>query len=223
MSKKILVVAAHPDDEALGCAGTIAKHIKNGDTVRILFMTNGVGARDGVSKKDVVERNSATLEAMELLGVKDFHFFNFQDNEMDKHSLLEVVKVIEENCINFAPEIIYTHHYGDLNIDHKVTHNAIITAFRPVPGSSVKKIMSFEVPSSTDWIFREREIFVPNIFSNISDFIELKMEVLNKYEKEMREYPHARSFQNLKSLAKLRGASVGFQYAEAFMLIRENF
>ena len=220
MSKIILVVAAHTDDEAMGCGGTIARHIAEGDEVHLLFMTDGVGSRE-VLAEEVIDRLNAAQQATQTLGVSSYTNLSFPDNRMDAVPLLDIVKEVEANISEIKPEIIYTHHIGDLNIDHQVTHKAVMTACRPQPGFSVKTIYAFEVLSSTEWQTPNLVPFVPNVFINITDYLSTKINVCNAYYEEMREVPHSRSLQHIELLAKHRGYSIGVDAAEAFMLIRE--
>ena len=219
MTKTVLVVAAHTDDEALGCGGTIAKHVASGDEVHLLFMTNGVGSRE-VNSNEAEERLHAAHKAAEILGVRSCCNLSFPDNRMDSVPLLDVVKEIEKTIKMVQPQIIYTHHVGDLNVDHQVTHKSVITACRPQPGFCVKEIYVFEVLSSTEWQTNDRLYFNPNVFVDISDFIELKRKVLESYYLEMRMPPHSRSIENVLRLNAIRGNSVGISFAEAFKLVR---
>jgi LmbE family N-acetylglucosaminyl deacetylase len=216
----VLVIAAHADDEALGCAGTIAKHIKNGDHVTIAFMTNGVSARTTFEDKDEGERIGAAEKAMKILGVSDVRQYAFPDNKMDSLPLLDIVKEIENILSEVSPSIVYTHFSHDLNIDHRVTHTAVMTACRPQLGSTVKKILSFEVLSSTEWNSPSQQIFIPHYIVNITEFWEKKLAVLKCYHDEMRDFPHSRSYQCVEALATLRGATNGFEKAEAFFVER---
>ena len=205
---KILVVAAHPDDETIGCGGAIARHVSEGDEVGIITLTNGVSAR-------VAEK------AMNLLGAKWIGQGDFSDNGMDKNPLLEIIKYIEDIKETFYPDIIYTHTPHDLNIDHRVTTSAVLTAFRPQPEESYQEIRLFEEPSSSDFTTESLHgSFAPNLFIDITNFITFKMEALKFYDTEMREYPHSRSYMNVETVAKYRGASVGIPLAEAFQIVR---
>jgi len=220
MSKIVLVVAAHSDDEVLGCAGTIARHVDNGDTVHLLFMTDGVGARDSGSDH-VVERRLMSQMAAETLGVESVTYCNFPDNQMDTIPLIEVVQSIEKEINQLMPEIIYTHHIGDLNVDHQLTHKAVITACRPQPDFCVKEIYAFEVLSSTEWSAPYVcDGFNPNMYVDITEFYEKKVQALHAYEQEMREYPHSRSVKGVAALCQYRGISVGVEMAEAFQIVR---
>jgi N-acetylglucosamine malate deacetylase 1 len=211
----ILVISAHPDDEVLGCGAVIAKHTKNGNKVQAVFMSDGYGSRDTGKN-----RNSLANEASKILGCESPIFLNFPDNQLDTVPLLSIVKKIECVINDFYPSIIYTHHIGDLNIDHQITHKAVMTACRPQPNFCVKEIYAFEVLSSTEWQTPGILPFSPNVFIEITDYIDIKKQALEAYSAEMRPPPHTRSIDNALRLNALRGNSVGVDYAEAFKLIR---
>lgn len=223
----ILVVAAHPDDEVLGCGGTIAKHAKNGDTINVAILAQGVASRH-LEQKNEIEINKKILDlevaaqlANERLGVASLIFKNLPDNKMDSLDRLEVVKIVEDLVIRFKPNVIYTHHVGDVNIDHQIINQAVVTACRPQPGHCVKQLLFFEVASSTEWQPPAAGFyFKPNWFVDITQTLDLKLEALKSYECEMRSYPHARSIKALEHLARWRGACVGVEAAEAFELGR---
>jgi LmbE family N-acetylglucosaminyl deacetylase len=220
MTKTVLVIAAHSDDEALGCSGTIAKHVANGDVVHVLFMTDGVGSRQ-VSDLGADDRKAAAQVAGDILEITSMRNLNFPDNKMDSVPLLDVAKEIEAMVVEIAPDIIYTHHVGDLNVDYQITHKAVMTACRPQPGFCVKEIYAFEVLSSTEWQTPGLMPFIPNVFVDITNFMQIKKKVLEAYKLEMREVPHSRSIENVFQLNKLRGNSVGVYCAESFISIRE--
>lgn len=215
--KNVLVVAAHSDDEALGCAGTLAKHIANGDSVSVMFMTNGVASR---GTDNDISRVSAAENAMKALGVSVVKQFDFPDNAMDSVPLLEVVKAVESIVDEVKPNIIYTHHAGDLNIDHTITHRAVMTACRPMPDSCVKSIFAFEVLSSTEWQSYQEPAFIPSYFVDVTAYADKKLKVVKCYQEEMRQVPHSRSIEHVEVLMRHRGYSVGCSAAEAFMTIR---
>jgi len=219
MNKTILVIAAHSDDEALGCSGVIARHVAEGDNVHLLFMTDGVTSRANAGT-GVVRRLTASQNSARILKVSSFTNLNFPDNKMDSIPLLDIVKEIENTIVQTQPEVIYTHHIGDLNIDHQITHKAVVTACRPQPGFCVEEIYAFEVLSSTEWNTPGVEAFSPNVFIDITDYIDIKKQVLEVYSEEMHQPPHSRSIDNALRLNALRGNSVGVDYAEAFELIR---
>ena len=220
MNKVVLVVAAHADDEALGCGGTIAKHVAQGDEVHVVLMADGVGSRGGGLEVSLSARTEATQRAMTILNVKSWHAFGFPDNRMDSLPLLDIVQPLETIISKIAPHRIYTHHYGDLNIDHRITHQATLTACRPLPGSSIREILTFEIMSSTEWNASVLAPFLPNFYVDISEYQHVKMHALDAYGLEMRPAPHSRSIEHLNSLAEHHGYCVGVRAAEAFMVIR---
>lgn len=220
MTNCVLVVAAHTDDEALGCGGTIVRHVKEGDTVYAVFMADGVTSRSVAGPKDLANRNSVAENARDILGIKECFYMGLPDNRMDSIPLLEVVQKLEPVIDRIKPNIVYTHYHGDLNVDHRITHQAVMTACRPLPGSSVRAIYAFEVMSSTEWATSGMHPFTPDHFVNISDYLSIKLQALNEYREEMREIPHSRSIQHIEFLAYHRGHSVGIRAAEAFMSVR---
>jgi len=217
-NKKILIIAAHPDDEILGCGGTISK-LKNENCIEVLFMTNGVSSRKK-NKKQILRRKKAYLNLFKHLSLPVPKNFNLPDNEMDKIPLLKIVKKIEQKIRSYRPDTIITHYSHCLNIDHKITYEAVITACRPVNELSVKKILSFEIPSSTDWALYKGKNFQPNYFIDISKHIKNKINLIKFYKEELRSYPHSRSIPAIKALASFRGVSCGVKYAEGFYLNR---
>lgn len=220
----VLVVAAHPDDEALGCGGTIARHAADGDVVHVLFLADGETSRGNEkgSAAAIARRESAAREAAGILGAEAPRFAGFPDNQLDTIPLLEVTQAVETVLREIQPHTVYTHHWGDLNVDHRMVHQAVLTACRPQPGAPVKAIYTFEVPSSTEWASpRPDQAFLPVRFTDISDFLDTKMKALGCYEDEMRPFPHARSMKGVEALALWRGTSAGMAAAEAFMVVRE--
>lgn len=226
MNRKVLVVAAHPDDEVLGVGGTIVRHAKNGDAIHIMIMAEGITSRTmrrdvDFSKDKLEELHSKSHEVAKMLGAEKLTMCKFPDNRMDSVDLLDVVKEIEKEVDSFKPEVVYTHHAGDVNVDHTVTHNAVITACRSLPDCSVRTILFFETLSSTEWQMQTSDkIFYPNWFVDISDCLEQKQTALKLYESEMRSFPHPRSYEAVEHLAKYRGCIIGCDTAEAFMLGR---
>ncbi len=220
MAKTVLVIAAHPDDEALGCGGAIARHAAEGDAVHVVFMAEGVGSRNGELAQALNERNRAKALALRILGVSSSHSLDFPDNRMDSLPLLDIVQPLERIVREIRPCTIYTHHRGDLNVDHSVTHQAVMTACRPQPDSTVREILAFEVMSSTEWSGPGPLIFEPNVFIEITHHWSKKRQALEAYALEMRQIPHSRSIEHLDVLARHRGVCVGVNRAEAFKLIR---
>jgi LmbE family N-acetylglucosaminyl deacetylase len=225
MLRKILVVAAHPDDEVLGCGGTLAKFASMGAMVNVSFMSDGVTSRPGdpdMHQREREARKAAAMRAGEILGVHNLSFGIFPDNSMDSVALLDVVREIEDIINRIRPDTVLTHHAGDLNIDHRRVHEAVVTACRPMPGHSVRTLLSFEVVSSTEWQLAESApAFLPNWFEDISATLDRKLAALDAYDAELRAWPHPRSRRAVEHLARWRGATVGTQAAEAFMLGRQ--
>tara|TARA_B100001027_G_C16185231_1_gene293396 strand:+ start:79 stop:750 length:672 start_codon:yes stop_codon:yes gene_type:complete len=217
-NKKILIIAAHPDDEILGCGGTILK-LKKNNLIKVIFMTNGTDAR-GKNKKASQKRIQGCLNLFKKLKLNKPLILNFPDNKMDSVPLLKIVKKIEEILSKFNPEVVFTHFDGCLNIDHQITFKATVTACRPLKKTSVKKILSFEVPSSTEWALSKDKKFQPNYYINISKHIKEKILLMKYYKDEIRPFPHSRSLKSIKTLSEYRGASAGVKNAEAFYLYR---
>lgn len=223
MTKKVLVVVAHADDEVIGCGGTLAKFAATGHDIRLIILADGESARaDGGNLIEKIRfRKEACLQASKAIGIQDVVFFDFPDNRLDALPLLDIVIEIEKYSQKFLPDVVFTHHGGDLNIDHRIAFKACMTVFRPMPGQSVKKIITFEVLSSTEWQSPYHpSAFNPNWFVNINSTYHQKVKSLEFYKDEMREFPHPRSLAALRNLAEYRGAMIGCELAEAFMLIR---
>ncbi len=223
--KKILVVVAHPDDEVLGCGGTLLKSAEKGAKIKTVIVSEGVSSRshkDSASlEKQKKRRVESSIKVNKLIKGSKIVNLNFPDQKLDTIAMLRITQRIEKEIENFSPEVIYTHHHGDLNLDHRIVNNATITACRPMPNSSIREIFTFEILSSTDWKAQgENNQFVPNYFNDITKYLEKKIKLLKIYKNEMRKWPHSRSFENVRFLAKTRGAAVGCKAAEAFQLVR---
>ena len=224
MTKSVLVVAAHADDEVLGCGGTIARHVAEGDIVHVVFMADGVlSRRDSQMEEKLQHRNQARDEALRILGVTHCHTLDFRDNCMDSVPLLDVVQALEPIVQQVRPKRVYTHHHGDMNIDHRVTHQAVMTACRPLPGSTVREILTFEIMSSTEWATPGVMPFTPNAFVDITNYMQIKIKALEAYKIEMRSAPHSRNIAHLETLARHRGYTVGIDAAEGFMICKYIF
>lgn len=220
--KNILVIVAHPDDEVIGLGGAIARHADEGCNIFSLAMTNGVGARECVTDYQISSRAKASKNAANLMGMTWLDSPDYPDNAMDTVSMLEVVRTVENAKLNINPSIIYTHSYADLNVDHRITSAATLTAFRPQPSEVWTEIRTFEVPSATDYgLNLTANTFTPNLYINIEKTWNVKLAALREYSTEMRESPHARSLNGIENLAKLRGNQCGVNYAEAFEVIRK--
>ncbi|MBE8398954.1 PIG-L deacetylase family protein [Leptospira borgpetersenii] len=228
MNKKILTVAAHPDDEILGCGATMARLSEEGYEIHILILAEGLTSRENVrdrnSKlKELGELAQTASKASEVIGAKFIEVLDFPDNRMDSIDRLDIIKVVERKIEEIQPEIIFTHFKNDLNIDHRVTSDAVITACRPYPKQVVKELYFFEVPSNTEWqVGNQSETFNPNYFVSINETqMKKKINALKVYQSEMREFPHARSIEAINALVNWRGASIGVGMAEAFVVGRK--
>jgi len=215
VARSVLVIAPHGLDETLGCGGAIARHADEGDTVHVLVLFG-----DG-SGRDAARRVNAQKSA-KILGAQPPRFAGFPENRSDTLPLLDIVGVTEKCVAEVKPQVVYVSHGGNLNIDHQTAFKAAATALRPVPGSSVRAVYTYEILSSTDWAPRGLgEAFQPARFVDISAQLERKMKALEAYGDEMRPAPHARSLGNVRALAALRGATIGVAAAEGLMVVRE--
>ncbi|MFH1443924.1 MAG: PIG-L deacetylase family protein [Candidatus Peregrinibacteria bacterium] len=222
----ILVVAAHPDDEVLGCGGTIARMAQEKNAVHVLILGEGFTARYADASEAPAEEkeklHKQAKAAGKRLGATSVTIATFPDNRFDTVPLLDIVKVIEEKIEELKPETVFTQHGGDLNIDHERTFRAVLTATRPMESSSVKHVYAYEVPSSTEWSFGKfAPAFHPNFFMDISGSLDQKIEAMALYEGESRIFPHPRSAESLRAHAHYWGSMAGLKTAEAFELIRE--
>lgn len=213
-----LIIAAHPDDEILGCGGLINKyHLK--EDFFVLIMTNGADSRYENNMNDILINNA--INANKIIGTKEVFFENFIDQKLDTYPLTDIINVIEKYIDKLKPKRVFTQHIGDLNKDHQILSKAVLTATRPVVNQIVKEIYTFTVPSSTEWNFIQGEnIFIPNVYVDIKDNIEKKIEAMKIYESECRDFPHPRSPDALRIYAQYFGINVGLEFAESFKLNR---
>jgi len=222
----ILIIAAHPDDEVLGCGASIAKWSQQGHSVNVLIMAEGSTSRSATRDRqghatELSGLKKAAQQAGHILGVTSVTLLKFPDNRMDSVDRLDIVKAIEAQIEQYQPHTIVTHHAGDVNIDHRLIHEAVFTACRPQPEHPVRRLLAFEVPSSTEWSpSGSLPQFVPNHFEDVSKTLPHKLNALAAYSTEMRNWPHARSLPAVEHLAHWRGATVGCEAAEAFMVLR---
>lgn len=218
MTERVLVVAAHPDDETLGCGGMLASLSDRGAESFVIFVADGVTSRlEQVQSTE--ERRRSAEQAMSVLGVSGVFDLGFSDQLLDTVALTEVANAIGDVVESVRPSAVFTHSASDLNLDHRLTLEATLVACRPVPDSSVRRVLSFEVLSSTGW-FPGVTSFDARYFFDISLTLDRKVAALNCYSDEMRPWPHARSIASVESLARSRGSSVGLPAAEAFEVLR---
>lgn len=219
-SRHVLVIAAHPDDELLGVAGTLALHVEKGDSVSVAILGQGVLSRENGAREELAVLQAQSRAAAEIIGIKEVVFEDLPDNAFDTVGMLQVAKMVERLVTRFRPDIIYTHHAQDLNVDHRMTNQAVITACRPCASHVPAEIYTYETLSSTEWQSKLHEPFRPNVYVDIASTLEKKLAALAEYHSEMRPYPHARSLEGIRILAQYRGLESGYTAAEAFHLER---
>lgn len=216
----VLVIAPHPDDEILGCGGTIAKHVTNGDDVYVAIVTKGTSP---MFSPEIIEKGrDECKKADSFLGVKETRFLDFPAAKMEeipRYKLNDAfITVIQE----IRPNIVYLPHRGDMQLDHKMTVDAAMVALRPKYDHIVKKIYAYETVSETGWdIPNLTNEFIPTMYNDISEYIEKKIKALSFFESQVADYPNARSLKAVEALAIFRGTTVNVAAAEAFMVIRE--
>lgn len=223
--KNILVFAAHPDNELLGEGGTIRCLVDKGACARAVIMAEGLtsrgDAREDIDKDALIALQRDAYAASKKIGYASIDFCGLPDNRMDKLDLLDVVKIVSSFVEKYNPDTVFTHHHGDLNIDHRITCEAVLTACRPIKTCNVRRIYAFETPSSTEWGVPYSEPFMPNVFFDVTNTFEAKIQGIECYKTEKTEYPHPRSADALRALGKYRGTNVNCEMAEGFMLLRE--
>jgi LmbE family N-acetylglucosaminyl deacetylase len=226
MSRKILVVSAHIGDEILGCGGTLARHMRMGDAVRVIVLGEGWTSRTkslqkGLEALDLDAFEEQAHRALGALAVTDVRFHRLPDNRSDQIPLLDIVKLIEQHKADYRPDQIYTSTPIDLGVDQRTACQAVLTAFRPLPGEVYSELLAFEVRSSTEWAGGfTGDVFQPQCFVDISKTMEAKLGALRVLETEVRPWPHSRSIEAVMQHARARGASVGVAAAEAFSVLR---
>lgn len=223
--KKALVIAAHPDDEVLGCGGIISKYRSKNVEFMVVFIGEGSTCRyDDISsesaKEAIRQRASSAERAMNVLRVENYQFHNLPCGRLDQVPIISINKIIEAAVLEFDPDTVFTHSSNDVNNDHRIVFNATVMATRPVGDLPIKRVFSYEVPSSSEWAFASS--FAPNYFEQITEAnLSQKWEALSAYSSEVKDYPFPRSEEGLRVAAKMRGMQAGFTFAEAFCLIRE--
>lgn len=215
-SKSIAVIAAHPDDETLGMGGTIKLLSAKGNKVSVLFLTNGVSARDNL-REDAESRKRSCISALKVLGCDNYEFGNFPDNALDSVPRISIIKFIENFLVTSKASIVFTHFPKDLNIDHQIAASSTLVACRPKSHSQVNSLYFFEVASSTGWNFGEAT-FDPRIFIDVDSSMKSKIQALMEYSVELDDFPNARSILAIEALARVRGSSAGMKNSEAFEL-----
>lgn len=214
MTERVLAIVAHPDDEAIGCGGTLARHAAQGDAISVVVFADGVTSR-GASPSDIQKRHRECREACRILGTEDVFIHQYRDNQLDTLPLLQLTQHVETHLARFRPTVVYTHWIGDLNIDHRIVADAVRVACRAQPGQTVRRLLHFEVVCSTGWAGG----FSPEYFVLLgASHIGAKHDALRCYGEELRPEPHPRSEQNIVRLLHQRGAQCGAHAAEAFVV-----
>lgn len=221
----VLCIAAHPDDEVLGAGATLARHADDGDDVHVCILSDGVTSRyddpDEGAQAEIRQRRERAETACKKLGIESVSFHDFPDNEFDSVPLLEIVQTIEDEMCRIEPDRIYTHHYGDLNIDHELTSRAVATAARPLPESIIEEVLLFPTLSSSKWSHPTGDnAFKPTVFVNVDGYEGRKTDALSVYEEEIREHPHPRTAENVDRALNIWGSTAGVPAAEPFELLR---
>ncbi len=222
-SQNIAVIVAHPDDEVLAFGGIMCRHADKGDTVQVLILATGLAARsttNSVDPKALASLREDTQKAAGILGVKQVAFGDFPDNRMDTVATLDVVRRVETFLGETGASTVYTHHAGDLNVDHAAVARAVLTACRPLPGAKVVRLYAGEVISSSEYSLTKDRI-QPTSYVNIAAYLDRKCVALRCYRGEIRDWPHPRSVEAVQSLARSRGSEAGMEAAEALQLLRE--
>ncbi len=226
MSERVLVIAAHPDDEILGCGATLARHSRQGDAVFVAILGEGITSRancreDGMDAMALRKLREDARRAAQIIGANELFTFDLPDNRFDSVDLLDVIKIVERLKMTTQPTLVYTHHAGDLNIDHTITQRAVLTAFRPLDDRQPRALYAFEVPSATGWNAPSMEnIFWPTHYVGVTETLAVKIEAMEAYHSERRPWPHPRSPRALEVWAQRRGSEVGMDAAEAFVPLR---
>lgn len=219
---KVLILAAHPDDEVLGCGATAARLVREGHMVIPVILCENASVRYGEKMQGYLEE--CALKSAEILGIVKPIFLGLPDQKLDTFSALEMAQILEETIKANKPDIIFTHHSGDINKDHQVIFEATMVATRPLPTNGVRTIYTYETISSTEWIAPDSAAyFKPSTFYDVTSTIELKLKAFNQYTSEIRRYPHPRSLEAIEIRAKDWGARVGMKAAEPFQLVRALF
>ncbi len=218
--KKLLVVIAHPDDEVLGAGGTIARLCAMKKDVRTLILGGVTTSRGELTGKKIGQLSAEAENAQKVLGVKRLYRSDIEDNRFDSIPLIDIIRKVEEVKASFRPDMVITHDHCDLNIDHRLTHQDVMTAFRPASSHNRTGIMTCEILSSTEWQDQEVMCFRPNLYVDISKFMDKKLRAMKCYKSELNDFPHPRSLKGIEVLAAKRGMEVSFRAAEAFRLVR---
>jgi LmbE family N-acetylglucosaminyl deacetylase len=219
---RVLVIAPHPDDETLGCGGSLLKHKANGDSVSWLVATRG---HEPQWSTELLEQKENEIKAVaDAYGFENTFRLNFPAIKLDTIPLDEIIVAVREAITDSKPDYVYLNHFGDVHSDHRVVFEATMSVLKPFYSGThgVRKVLSYEILSSTDAMpANPARAFVPNVFTDVTEFLERKLQIMSLYESELQPFPLPRALDNMRALARFRGATIGAEFAEAFMLVRE--
>ncbi|MGC5052972.1 PIG-L deacetylase family protein [Micromonospora sp. DT48] len=218
-ARRILIFAAHPDDEILGMGGTIARHADAGDAVRICCVTDGSSTQYAGDLEILRQKQQEARKAAETLGVSDYVHHDLPDMRLDTLPHVDVNRVVERQVAEFQPDTVYCVQ-ADINLDHRTVFHSVAVATRPVPGQSVRRLLTFAPSSSTEWTPAPESWWQPNWFVDISDTLERKLEAFRCYRSEWRDWPHPRNDRALRVQAEHYGTVIGCDAAEPFVMVR---
>lgn len=220
---EVLVFAAHPDDETLGCGGAIARHVDAGDKVHVVVVTDGSSAQYPDDPATLARKQDEARAAMKILGVTDLVLGTLPDMRLDTVASLDLTKFLSSHVRRIDPHIVYTHHAGDINLDHRLVFDATLVATRPTSGARLQRVYAYEVASSTDWGEAHPDrAFRPNSFIDIGGVLDRKLRALACYKTELRPAPHPRSLSVVEAYARAWGPRAGLEAAEAMVLVHER-
>ncbi len=221
MNEKVLFISPHPDDETLGCGGTILKHKASGDRIYWLIMTN-MFPYEGYEDSIILIRKEEIKEVSQRYGFEETVKLEFHTTKLDTYPMDVLVQSISEVMRRIMPNIVYLPHHSDIHTDHQITFSAVMSSLKTFRAIYVRKVLTYETLSETEFVpALSGSIFIPNYFSDISEYIDEKIEIMKIYSSELDKHPFPRNIENIKALALLRGATSGVQYAESFMVLKE--
>ena len=219
---KVIIVAPHADDEIIGCGATIAKHIKDGDEVVIIIATNAnIGAPELFTNEQIIQIRNEAKEAHNLLGVKKTIFLEFPAPSLNAFPEYKISVELSKIFQDFCPTHLYLPHPGDIHQDHKAIYRASLVAARPQGNNVISFIYCYETLSETEWTPMHEKPFVPNHFVDVTSVFNSKIDAMKCFASQLKAFPHSRSIETFEALAKYRGATIGVERAEAFIVERQ--
>lgn len=221
--RSVVVIAPHADDETLGCSGTLQKHRQTGDEIHWIIVTH-VSEETGFSSEAMIRRNDEIEAVAELYGITSFHQLNFPPARLDQVPMIEIVEQLSRVFKTLSPEIVYLPYRGDIHTDHAVVSDAVLSCTKWFRFPTVNRILAYETLSETDFgINPDNNGFRPNVFVDVTEFMDKKIKIMSVFESETGKYPFPRSTEAIRALAQVRGVASGYSAAEAFMLLKERW